>query len=672
MIDFFKTLFSYWQGLLIGVVVGAIICVLIGKWIYQDKIVGSIFSVVICLVFSICGFCLQKTFFSKGYTFVENELIYDVVHDDSVDYINREDFLDIDSLGSHDRLWVEEHLKTAETTEDKYSNIDMAVYKEIVIFSRNVVLDGKDFVMNAIFIKGDNDTLIFDGCMNISVKKISKATIWFWTWGDYDYEYVNEMGIGNNFTPLRKRLGVEGSAKYYLTTHHQTSGFLCGDDSWSDNSVFKTADIGNTKVYQNYFQQLGDVGLILSSDKSLRLKEMNNFYTSLYQSCKSNNAIKNCVNVTNSTAYYKTSEDKLYKCNLFLNVNYNNYSNIEALAIGSFDNNRKNEISDNVDKEVITFGTNSYVNFKLNPMGSYNYNNLNLEDTPVVIKLKSTVGNKEYTLNFNNDSCLKKGVATNLDYGTYTVNVESDVLDFGKISNVTIDKNSSVVLFSFTYEYGTVLTTVRLNPLSNLALEDLDLETNPVTVTFNNGTSSYNFVFNNKETLNKPITQRLLLGDYTYSIQSEQLAFSSKTGTLKITNSTHSFVFNYDYKTNLEYRLSCDIYTDREMSSKFLDHFGFSLDLINCNFEKKITNIELFETLDGTLYLHTIVSGTTFSPYYDCSLTMAEYLKMTSVYQFKLIFEDGTSILTNTFEFSRDLVLEDDVFYRFDFVVSVV
>lgn len=673
MIDFFKTLFSYWQGLLIGVVVGAIICVLIGKWIYQNKVSGTIITVAMCLVFGFFGFLVQGWFFPNVIT-DPNHPDYNVIYDPNVNSIDLNTLASVNSNGGFDRNYIEDKLKTADITEDKFFNITLTEYAEIVIYSFDTTVEDTKFTYNVLFNKiNDGKSIVFDGAFNVNYSIVGT-----FLGVDTKLQFNNNMDLGNNFSPLKTKISIDTTHPDMFLYSYAGSLFFCSSEiektgsTWmiklaqTMKSAYKTMQDGVGKFYLNNFQQLGDLGIMLYEEDIE--KQLNTFYTGVYKAVQANNTSMSAVNVTNSCAYYNASEDKFYNANLYLNVRYKDYKDTSIFPEDTDINVGDEELKDKVDKEVIDYPTSASVKFLLNPNGNYNMNNFNLAETPVTITLKS---DKDiYILNFNQNSMFGSGLTRAINYGTYTVTATSNVLQLGNLGTFTVSKETEVVKFNYTYEYGTILTTVRLNPLSNLALEDLDLETNPVTVTLNNGTSSYNFVFNNKETINEPITQRLLLGEYTYSIQSEQLVFSATSGIVKITNTVHSFVFNYDYKTNIEYGLSASV-SSTDKGSYSADTILFTVgkyDSVHLNFE--IARFEVFDTIASSLHVYSS-SSNSFS-YFPLAngMTMTDYLSCTHYYQLKLILADGSTILTNVVNVNFESI-NDGSIPRVDFVISV-
>ena len=560
MKEFFNLITTNWIGALIGIVAASVICLALGFTVFKsNKIAGSIISIIIIVVFAFAGIFIQDYFFSKRNP---DSPFYDPTQDPSIDYIEPDTILTIKSNGGYDRSYIEKKLETAEKTEDKFFDIGMVEYKDIVIFSYENLINDKNCTVN-IFMYKNQETLAFDGCINVKAKR--KSGILWWA----TYSFTNEMFRGNNFTPLKRPLNSTNSLNAYSSVFNfYYTNFVFGSDALtyacSGGTARKTAQVGCLNVYNNYFQQLGDLGLILEKDNIC--KQMNNFYSSIFNAVKNTQLSNPAVNVTNRCAYYNNTNKKFYKCNLYLNVQYKNYSKISAIAGGTSKNNNVEEkVKKQVDKEVSNFVTVPYIKFILSPEKAYDMSDFNIAETPVKIKL---IGEQNYEINFDTKTKLALGILKPIAIGHYAMKIESDCLAIGNIADLEIKKSSEIVKLTYDYQYNTILTSVRLNPLSNFDFSKLDIINNPVIITFNNGTSSYNFEFNTLESLNQTIAKRLPFGSYNWAINSTELAFKEKNGTIEINVNNHEFIFNYDYKTNIEYKItaSTDKYHNTEDS----------------------------------------------------------------------------------------------------------
>lgn len=636
-----------WIGLLIGLGVAALLCLLVCTKI-ENKVGASILSIILVLVCAFGGSLIQNYFFTIR---DKNSLYYDVIKDPTIEVVNPDDFLNINSNGGFDRNYIVKELETAETTEDKNFTINMAEYKEIVIFYYDTKVDNENYTVNIIMNKV-NDSLAFDGCINIYVKKT--GALW-WT----KHEYINQMYIGNNFAPLTYALNTVNSPLYYSICFEPARSILVNDRTVAgrDGTACKVAQIGNLGVYNQYFQQLGDLGLMLTEDNICR--DMNGFYTSVYKSTKNSDMVNPSLDVTNSCAYYNADEEAFYKCNLFLNVNYKNYSSTSAFAVDMTENKKyEDELKYNVATDVLTYSYTANVKFYLTPKQTYNMSSFDITKAPVKIILTNSDYN--YEIIFDTYSELTLGIAQNIHLGTYALKIESNVLDLGDIGTVNITKDTGVIQFKYNYEYGTILTSIKLYQLSNLDLTGIDLATNPVTITLNNGTSSYNFIYDTLDKLKETISKRLPMGKYNYSIVSNELAFSETSGTLTIDVNNYSFIFKYDYKTNIEYELDVKVCMDTELPNILLaNKFGFWVDsVINMPDSagmnlKQVVLYDTFNEVLNTYELYQIECENDNRLFYGCDFPYIDDLENymgTHYYQIQLVFEDDTVIVTNILE----------------------
>lgn len=574
--NFIQLITQNWIGLIIGIVAAALISLVIGFTAFKNnKIAGSVISIILIVVFAFAGLFIQNYFFTLR---DENNPYYNVINDPTITIVDPDRYLTISSNGGYDRTYIEEALKTAETTTDKYSTINMAEYKEIVIFYYDTIVDNQTYTVNIIMNKV-NGNLVMDGCINVYTKESG-----FWT---KNYEYINEMFIGNNFAPLNNRLNTVDSPNYYCTVYEPSCEILYKKDKASlidlitglNNKARKVAQIGNLGVYNDYFQQIGDLGIMLNTDNIF--KQMNNFYSSVYKSTKASGITNCCLDVTNLCAYYDENEDKFYNATLYLNVNTRDYSSESAFANGMKENNKhKEELTDDVDSDVINFQQSVFTKFILSPTQSnIDMSGFDITSAPVKITLRNS--QNVYELNFDTSNELAFGISQSIMLGDYDISIDSNVLEIGNSAKLSITKDTSVVRFDYTYEYNTILVSVQLHPLSNFDFSNLDLETNPVTITLNNGVSSYRFVWDDVKKINEEITRRIPIGEYEYSITSSELAFADVNGTINIDSNNYMLMFNYDYISNVEYILEGGGSTGYHDFSGILEDMYLAIDFEN-------------------------------------------------------------------------------------------
>ncbi len=655
MLNFLKLITQNWIGGVIGIVVAVLLSLILGFTAFKgNKIVSTVITIILVIAFSFAGIFIQNYFFTLR---DENNPYYDVINDPTITVVDPDKYLNISSNGGYDRTYIEEVLKTAETTEDKYSTIYMVEYKEIVVYYYDLIVNNQTYTVNIIMNKVNNN-LVMDGCINIYTKE-SGANFIFWD--TRKYEYINEMFKGNNFAPLINKLNSSKSPNYYCTVYEPSMEVLYKDTQIGildlitgiSNKARKVAQIGNLGVYNNYFQQLGDLGIML--DVNNIFKQMNNFYSSVYHSTKDSGITNCCLNVTNLCAYYNASEDKFYKANLYLNVNYKDYSSESAFATGVKQNNdNKEQIKDDVDTDVIEFQQSVYTKFILSPSQSnIDMSGFDISSSPVKITLRNNLNS--YVLNFDTQNELAYGISQSIMPGKYNITIDSSVLQLGNTAEVEITKNSSIIKFNYDYEYNTILVSVGLNPLSNFDFSDLDLSLNPVTITFNNGISSYTFIWDNVLNISNEIIQRLPMGNYNYSITSEELSFSQSSGELLIDVNNYIFTFNYDYKTNVEFFLKYTEYDNEDVSvGKTLIEVHIS-QLAKDYITKNLSSVNgaklLYEDSNGNLQSVNLYFDSTYNWYFNEIDT--ENLIGSNYYQVVLSLSNG-SIVTNVLNLSTD------------------
>ena len=103
----------------------------------------------------------------------------------------------------------------------------------------------------------------------------------------------------------------------------------------------------------------------------------------------------------------------------------------------------------------------------------------------------------------------------------------------------------SVVEFEYYYMDNYTIVNVGLNPIGTIDTSQINLSQYPVRIILTNESESYQFLFNNNDQLNMYVSQLMPLGEYDYTILSEQLLFPTMTGNLTITTTDRTMLFNY-------------------------------------------------------------------------------------------------------------------------------
>lgn len=472
----------------------------------------------------------------------------------------------ISSNGGYDGSYIDEHEAdpNCPTADDKFFTIGMDDYKDEAVFYFTKQINNTNFVVNAIFDKTDSG-LVFTGCFNV---KVSVSGILFWK----TFTFQNLMNAGNNFSPLPYELGpwnginwwpgigVQGP-HYFAVSHKPTYEALregtitvptagiqaLGNllsTSIDGNAAYQVAEAGCYKIFNDYFEQLGSIGVkIYDNSNHTIFGDMNTFYNAVYKSAQIAGA--DCsVNVTNLTG--DVVNGIVYKSNRFLNVTYKNFLTKNCFKFGQM--SLPQQANGGTDDTIATPPVNLNVTFKLVNTTGADITGIDLTANKVQFKLVNTATTNEYFVTFDELSDFS-GQIKSMPAGAYTYTISSNILNFGgNTGTLTVDKTHQKFNFNFTYQGNFVNATVTLQPIANVDLSAFDITQTPVAIHMQQTDGTYfDFVFNTVSEFENGITKSIKIGAYTWSISSDELTFSNLSGTLTVTTLTNQLTYYYDY-----------------------------------------------------------------------------------------------------------------------------
>lgn len=683
-----------WIGLLIGLVVAALLCLLVCTKI-ENKVGASILSIILVLVCAFGGMLTQSYFFDKQDP-LKIETNMDIL-DSTVDRLDPEKYSHLNTVGDFTRGYVVENRPNAPICEDKYASINMAEYNDVVVFYYDKTYNDQLYTVNIIFTKAKNG-LVFDGCFNIIMNHNKSGVLW---WEEHSFtptsteineKYLNgsllelsEMWRGDNFSQLDHEispddgyhwpLGVTTLPRYYSQIRQPNLNAICGLNFWTSISNNGSADVRSTLSKQAFylclnlrdfnFQNIGDLSIQLENNSVT--KWINTVYTDIYNSVKEVRLNLCTIDVTDH--FYYAEEDKLdsskatlYNCRTLLHVSSINNGSQNAFKTESIKDDEKINADSVVLDNNTTLKAAPKTTIKLVNTNNTSLLGFDISKAPVTVTFTSNKDNAKTIYVFDTEAELNNGIIAFLPVGGYSVNLESNILSVGNLTSYnSVNSYNKVLEIPFTYEYNTILTSIKLKQLSNLDLSGLDLTANPVTITLNNGTNSYNFIYDSLNKLNEIITKRLPIGTYNYSIVSNELAFSQTSGTLTIDVNNYSFIFNYDYKTNIEYELDIRILMEGEepniaVANKFVFWADsiFEIDNYLSTDLKQVVLYDTFNEVENIYELKYIECENDNKIFYGCDLPYIDDLDNyigTHYYQLQFVFEDDTVIITNVLDF---------------------
>lgn len=454
---------------------------------------------------------------------------------------------------------------TTPTHDDRYLDLKITEYNDLVVLSYERVLAGEPFNLNVIFDKID-DKFAFTGCMNF---KINQSGILWWT----KYSFENKMWLGDNFSPLKNKLGTENGLsytfifdeskivepRYYSKTHSVSVAQLQGASKWTawtyfGNEVYQCAIKGCYDILQDYFVSFSPFN-IMTHDSKVET-DLNAFYTAVIKQAQiaGDNAI---IDVSGDTVVID-SNSQVYKGKNYIKVDYIKFDT-NAYETKPADKGVQ-EIKDK------TLGGASK-DFEVKPeiqILCKNTNGFDVDKIPeayldTVIQLTNKETGEVHQYPFNNIDSLKNGRFDNLSYGKYEYVVVSKYFDFKtNQGEFEIRKGDSQFIFEYEYTSDIVDLTIKFENAGD-TIEDFDITAQPVSIKLKNKTDNTEttFVFNTQESFENGMKKPVEIGSYTLTIISEGLRFINEPATIDVTIDQHELVFTYK------------IYNERNVTVRF-------------------------------------------------------------------------------------------------------
>lgn len=506
-------------------------------------------------------------------------------------------------LSNGDLTYEEIHQQKKDTEAPTCDDIfnDYYVYETdtYVFVITRAINEGKYIYPRLSFVKTENGTLQFDGTLGL------EATIdvnWFTGIPNFDslsfeYDYTlglkYEPGIDINWVNLFG--GILSSVSVARNTDNFVS-FSNYDITYCKNftncmgtartiRLLSGAEENDKRILKSktfdwirdnlmpYFVDLGNGVEFIMADKSLSKEErqietmayLNSYVTYMWNQTKTEDKKENqkVVDLSNYFAKFIYDENiykqypipankkaeypnqeyyTVYNCKILGNVSYAFWKQI--LINGDIlpdDGDFVIVPPPIVDKEY------SKVTFVLENKDKSDLSELDITNNPVIIEIN------DKQLLFANRHDLFSGKSIALEKNkTYSYEITSNSLSFESYSgSFEINENLQQVTLKYTYSHGFTYTTISLMPITATDSSGIDLSANPVRIVFTglNGEGTYQFVFDSNDKLTSEIGQYLKNGDYSYSVLSEQLIFSSTSGNQKIDSNNRKFTFTYSINT---------------------------------------------------------------------------------------------------------------------------
>lgn len=570
MLEFFKLITQNWIGLVIGIVAAALISLVIGFTAFKNnKIAGSIISILLIVVFAFAGMFIQNSFFNNEHkTTISADEIGTIL-----DTTIKDNWSNTNGGFTFEQILAAQDDDECPTYKDQIIELKLHDFQNYVAFS---YFDGQLY-QNAVFLK-TNSGLIYDGMLNMTGDFAQEGRAqWFppffwyevlldeWTWTSekdkepYYYQADNGPG-GYTYDDLVSLSSQDAS---FMRYDHM---FQLGWGECEARALANASVLVGTNI-TDYFIKFGPVELV--GTKETASKDINTFYNYLYDQIKGYNYGQSklidctglmCVPIPEDLqSNYPVSEDfkeqfpesdyyGVYNCDIAVNLQY--VKGNKELAMS---NTSKDYIDENKDKDIVavdpveTKQDLTKVTLSFVDTGNSNLTNVDLEQTPVTIQFTAKEIKTTKTVIVDTISELQNGIDvifnSNIEWD-YTI--DSDALLFEDFMGAfTPTGTPSIVEFEYYYLDNYTIVNVGLNPIGSYDISLINLAVSPVTIILSNGTNSYEFLFNNNSQLNEYVSQLMPLGEYEYTILSDKLIFSSTTGELTITTIDRTMLFNY-------------------------------------------------------------------------------------------------------------------------------
>lgn len=564
-------------GLAIGLVIGLILVIVMHYTVFKKNTRLVWLYVVILLVFSAGGAAIQSYYFSKALAEVPTpqETIDKLTNEISDNWKNTNGGFNFDQIKKA------QEDDSCPTADDKIISLKCYDFGSYVCFSYK---NGNRYE-NALFYKS-SEGLILDGVMNV-IGYFDGGAKWFleyrsdrWKWIDQrDSEpkllIYRQLTNHDNFISLSSQDLLHFFSPAIGIRRNTSKAYLA---AWAE-----ATHLTSTNAATNFIK-FGDVELIGQAEEGF--VKINSFYNYLYNAvCGKDFDTYTYVDASemlclpipaDKQSTYPIPESKradydgalnygVYNCTIAVNVNFvkgkeqviRTFSNGKVTESNinsstknaSYINTLKNDEERASLVAVETVEPRSALttlNMTFKDTGNSDLTGLDLREKPV--KITFTSGDLTKKVAITDVNKINNGVAVLLAGETsWQYRIDSEGLLFENFQgSFTLGKNAGEMNFNYYYLSNFVVASVGLNPVGTIDMTKLDLQAHPVRIILSHKTEdyTYSFTFNNNNQLNQTQTKAVKLGEYDYTILSDQLTFASETGSLTITATDRTMLFN--------------------------------------------------------------------------------------------------------------------------------
>ncbi len=567
---------NYLLGCVIGLAVGLIFCIVVHFTLFKKVRASKIvwFYITMFVIFAFTGFSIFGTQFKNNPevdTVTPQELMQDLTNTVSDNWKNTNGGF------TFNQIQQTQQDSEAPTVEDQIIDLTCYDFGSYIVFSYK---DG-DVYQNALFYQS-NTGLILDGMINMSAF-MHVAGSFFWDfnyWYDLDsFKWLNYKDKEPFYAEMQIfEFGFVKTDIYddLCSISRRSVKFLNRDSPsvpWSPNEgnnyALRQLPLLTGRNITDNFIKFGEVELIGAAD--VGYNKINSFYNYLYEQIKGQDydTIKtidatNClclpIPLEEQTNYPISASKKadyadadyygVYKCDIAIKLTFKKGNNLFGPNVRNEDyietlKNDPDRAQDVVVEEISPKTAYSSVSLNFIDTASSNLTNIDLITHPV--KITFTDENSQTKQVLINSTNKLNGMDILLTKNTnYTYLIESDNLVFETYhGSFRITENSTSLRFNYYYLDNYIIVSVGLHAVGNVDTTQIDLVANPVRIVLSNASHTYQFEFVSNSDLNAYKTTLVELGIYNYTILSNQLIFASDSGTLTITQTDRTMLFNY-------------------------------------------------------------------------------------------------------------------------------
>ena len=554
-------------GIIIGIVIAVILVIILQKTVFKNSSMKLI-SVIIIVLFAIAGGVIQSKFFTAHASAwpTPQEQIENITSTIK------------DSWKNTNGGFTFEQIQLSQSDDECPVYDDLIIDLKCYDFGSYQVFSFEDdgVYQNASFYNSTNG-LILDGIINMHAHMTGMK--WFFAYNLDTFYWVDDRAnvpeYVKTYVPISWEV-IAGTYDNLLSVSRQTLECLQYDFARTNKNEavnFVMTNIANITAQNvsQHFIKFGDAELIGSSETGY--SKINTFYNYLYQQVKGQpyNTKKlidasSClcvpipediqqnypISASNKADYDNADYYGVYRCNIAVNLEFLKGNN----TINATDKNEKfiEELNDDPDykdkvqvDQIASTQNLSKLNLSFLDEKNSDLTNLNLLTKPVKITFSCAELNQSKTVIIDSIDRLNSGLSVLLAKdATWDYYIESEALIFDNFrGSFTIKSTENNISFSYYFLDNYTIASVGLNPVGTIDKTLIDLSANPVRIILSNSTQTYQFVFDDNSILDSYKSSLVEMGTYDYTILSDQLIFAQVTGSLTITSTDKTMLFNY-------------------------------------------------------------------------------------------------------------------------------